>query len=214
MASMRPLPSQEVTTDVFSINNSFVNLYLLKSGEKYIAFDAGSDVKATEQALNGFGIDESDISALFLTHTDYDHVAAVPLFSSADVYMAQSNKAFIEKASGRSRSKAFVDMGRDYKTMADGEAVTVAGTEIQCIFTPGHTDGSASYVVNGRYLFTGDTLRLKNGEVTLFFAVFNMNDEEQKQSISKLTALSGIEAVFTMHTGYTTDFSGAFSKIK
>ncbi|MCL2137681.1 MAG: MBL fold metallo-hydrolase, partial [Coriobacteriia bacterium] len=79
-----------------------------------------------------------------------------------------------------------------------------------CIFTPGHTDGSACYVVDGRYLFTGDTLKLEEGSVTLFYDVFNMDNDTQEQSIRKLAGLKGIEAVFTMHNGYTTDFNTAF----
>jgi len=210
--SMHPLPSEEIVQDIYSINNSFVNFYLLKSGDKYIAFDAGTDAKKSEQALNDFGINKNDVTAIFLTHTDSDHVAAIPLFPSAEIYMAQSNKEFIETKAGHDRSVAFVDMNKDYKTMTDGETMTVAGTEVKCIFTPGHTDGSASYVADGKYLFAGDTLRLDNGNVTLFNDVFNMNNEEQKQSIKKLSNLTGIGAVFTMHYGFTTAFKEAFSK--
>ena len=103
-------------------------------------------------------------------------------------------------------------MNRKYKTMTDGEIITVAGTEIQCIFTPGHTDGSASYVVDGKYLFTGDNMNLENGKVTLYYTEFNMDNDVQKQSLRKLSKLDGIEIVFTMHTGYTINFKTAFAE--
>jgi len=212
ISTMSPLKSQEIVTGVYAINNGFVNLYLLQNGNQYIAFDAGNDNEATMRALDDFGIDSDDVSAVFLTHTDADHVAAVSLFTSADVYMAESNQTFLLTDEGQSRSKVFADMNRGYGTLSDGETITVKGAQIQCIYTPGHTDGSACYVVNGIYLFTGDNLNLNNGKVVLFVDVFNMNNDEQSQSIRKLSRLEGIEALFTMHSGYTTDFKTAFSE--
>ncbi|MCL2514074.1 MAG: MBL fold metallo-hydrolase [Oscillospiraceae bacterium] len=146
LTTMKPLETREVLTDIYAVKNSFVNLYLVKTGDKYIAFDAGADEKATKAALDGLGIDANGVAAVFMTHTDGDHAAALPLFSSAEIYMAESNKTFIGENEGQSRSKVFINMGRDYKTMADGEKAFVGGAEIQCIFTPGHTDGSASYI--------------------------------------------------------------------
>ncbi|MDR2712479.1 MAG: MBL fold metallo-hydrolase [Clostridiales bacterium] len=209
MTSMRTLPTQEVITDIFSIKNAYVNLYLLKSGDKYIAFDAGVNLELTKETLDDLSIDTNDIIALFLTHTDYDHVAAVPLFSSADIYMAQSNKVFLENDSFRSQK--FIEMEREYNTLEDMESIDIFNHQIQCIFTPGHTDGSASYIVDSKYLFTGDTIRLKRNRAVLFYSAFNLDSEEQKQSIAKLAKLKGIDAVFTMHTGYTNDFDFAFS---
>ncbi|MCL1905547.1 MAG: MBL fold metallo-hydrolase [Clostridiales bacterium] len=212
ITSMRPLDTQEVIPGVFAVKNSYVNLYLLKNDGEYIAFDAGSNIKATRAALSGLGITESDITAVFLTHTDYDHVASLPCFSSAEIYMAQSNKEFLENSPGR--SKAFIDMEKPYNTLADGGSVTVANTQMQCVFTPGHTDGSACYIVNGKYLFSGDNLSLKDGRAGLFNAVFNISGEEQTQSIFKLAKTEGMEdmeALFTMHYGYTADVRAAFA---
>ena len=209
MISMKPLESQEVMPGIFAVKNSFVNLYLVKAGDKYIAFDAGADERATKAAMDNLGIDQNHVTAVFLTHTDSDHVAAVPLFSS--VYMPESNRDFMGENEGRSRSKAFLDMELEYMTLADGETITVGGVQIQCIFTPGHTPGSACYIADGKYLFAGDNLNLKNGGAVLFTDVFNMDNETQKQSLRKLSTLGGIEAVFTMHSGYTADFTAAFA---
>jgi glyoxylase-like metal-dependent hydrolase (beta-lactamase superfamily II) len=215
MLSMKPFDTQEVMTDVYAINNNFVNLYLFKSGDKYIAFDAGADNKTTKAALDNLGIDESDVAAVFLTHTDGDHVEAVTLFTSAEIYMSESNHAFISEKDGSSRSKVFIDMEREYKTLGDGETVTIADTEIQCVYTPGHTPGSACFIVNGKYLFTGDNLNLdKDGKAILFSSVFTMDSKQQKQDIRKLVQLEGIEAVFTAHTGYTDKFDAAFADWK
>ena len=211
VSTMKPLSTQEVMTGIYAVNNRFVNLYVYKCGDQYIVFDGGVDDKATKSALDSFDIDVNNIAAVFLSHTDNDHVAAVSLFPSAMIYMAESNKTFLEESTGRSRSSGFINTGMDFSSLKDGETLTVADTQVQCIYTPGHTDGSASYLVNGKYLFTGDNLHLKKSTAVLFSDVFNMSNDIQEQSLRKLAKLEGIESVFTMHSGYTTDFQTAFS---
>lgn len=212
IGSMNPLAMQEVMPGIYAINNGYVNLYIIRSDDRYIMFDAGADTDATVSALRDFGISINDIAAVMLTHTDNDHVSALTLLPSAEVYMSDSNRVFLESEVGRNRSKLFIDMDRAYSTIKDGEVITIAGTQIQCIYTPGHTDGSVCYLVNGKYLFTGDNLNLNNGDAVLFNSIFNMNGEEQEQSLRRLSTLNGVEALFTMHTGYTADFLTAFSK--
>jgi len=209
--SNKPLESQEIMPGVYSINNSFVNLYLVKSGDKYIAFDAGADINTIKNALKKLSINENDVSAVFLTHTDGDHVAGVSLFMHAKIYMSLSNSVFINNEDGAKRSKSFIDMKREYKTLNDGETVIEENISVQCIFTPGHTPGSACFLVDGKYLFAGDNLNLKDGKAVLFHDVYNMNNNIQEESLRMLSKLDGIEAVFSMHTGYTVDFKSAFT---
>ena len=54
-------------------------------------------------------------------------------------------------------------------------------------------------------------MSLKDGKAGLFVSVFNMDDNRQKEDIARLSQLTGIEAVFTAHHGYTTDFDAAFA---
>jgi len=41
----------------------------------------------------------------------------------------------------------------DHSLLADGQDIEVAGIEVHCVLTPGHTPGSMSYVVNGNTFF-------------------------------------------------------------
>ena len=47
-----------------------------------------------------------------------------------------------------------------YSKVGDGEIFTFSkgGPEVKAIHTPGHTPGSTSYMVDGRYLISGDTV--------------------------------------------------------
>ncbi len=205
MAGMKAVGTKEVMPGIYSVSNGFVNLYLLEVGEKYIVFDAGVNAATTKKELDNLQIDAKDVVAVFLTHTDGDHVGSLSLFDDAEIYTAESNKTFIEEEPGRSR--AFINAGMAYKTMADGETININGSDIQCIFTPGHTNGSACFLADGKYLFAGDNLSLKGGKISLFNSVFNMDDAEQQRSIAKILQIEGIETIFTMHYGYTTEYN-------
>jgi glyoxylase-like metal-dependent hydrolase (beta-lactamase superfamily II) len=44
------------------------------------------------------------------------------------------------------------------RSLADGDIVRVGALEIRCLETPGHTPDGMCFLVNGRMVFTGDTL--------------------------------------------------------
>jgi thiosulfate/3-mercaptopyruvate sulfurtransferase len=50
------------------------------------------------------------------------------------------------------------DPGFDYDPLGRNEVVKVGSVEIKAVFTPGHTSGMASYLVDGAALLTGDTV--------------------------------------------------------
>ena len=77
--------------------------------------------------------------------------------------------------------------------------------------TPGHTTGSMSYLVNGKYLFTGDCLSLISGKADKFASFINMDNKILETSLHKLKTLSGVDYIFTAHYGYSRNFKEAFS---
>ncbi|GGM19334.1 hypothetical protein GCM10011351_01450 [Paraliobacillus quinghaiensis] len=48
----------------------------------------------------------------------------------------------------------------DYQELVDGEIITVGSTkiDIQALYTPGHTIGSTSFIIDEKFLLTGDIL--------------------------------------------------------
>ena len=50
------------------------------------------------------------------------------------------------------------DLGFEYEPLKRNEVVEIGRTEIKAVFTPGHTSGMASYLVDETALFTGDTV--------------------------------------------------------
>ena len=178
---MTPVPTGLVTDGVYSARDGFINVYFVRGDNGYIAFDAGNDAENLRIEMKKLGIEPAMVRAVFLTHSDNDHVAGLKLFTGAKVYISSQEEQMING----SRRRMFVFGNKSipaYETLEDGQAMNVAGISVKGILTPGHTPGSMCYLVNGRHLFTGDTLSLKNGSVELFNNFFNMDSDMERSS--------------------------------
>jgi len=49
-----------------------------------------------------------------------------------------------------------------YRPLGDGQEIKVGGSVIRVMHSPGHTPGSTSFLLDGKYLFTGDTIMKKS----------------------------------------------------
>jgi glyoxylase-like metal-dependent hydrolase (beta-lactamase superfamily II) len=206
---MSPVETGEPVKNVYSVKDSFVNLYLVKNGEHYVAIDAGNDKSTVQQELKKLNIGPDKITVVLLTHTDRDHVAGIPLFKKADIYLSKQEEQML--SGKKSRFLVFVNKidSKLYKLIDDQQIMNIGGMKIQGFLTPGHTPGSMCYLVNDTLLFTGDALRLTRGKVDTFYSFFNMDTEKATQSIAKIIRIPGVRYLFTAHNGYTDNFNSA-----
>jgi glyoxylase-like metal-dependent hydrolase (beta-lactamase superfamily II) len=103
---------------------------------------------------------------------------------------------------------------RPYILLKDNDEIKVGEIVVRAVESPGHTPGSMSYVIDGKYLFAGDALRLIGGKVRPLIRFINMDHAMCLNSIKKLAGLSRIEMILTCHRGYCRDFNGAMEKWK
>ena len=212
-AKMAPLDTMEVLNGIYSIDNGFVNLFLVKGHRGYIAVDAGNSAKRVAKDMEKLKIGQDQVLAVLLTHTDADHVAGLDLFKNAKIYLSRAEEQMINGQTNRTlifKNK----LDKEYEPLDDNQKLTIDGLKIKCISTPGHTPGSMCYLMNDIHLFTGDTISLKNGQAGLFNEFFNMDSESQKKSIKKLSKLTGVQNVFTAHYGFSNDYQEVFSPYK
>lgn len=95
MFAMHPLASGTIEgTDITAIKNRINNLFFIPSDEGWIVIDAGSDARSANQEMEKRSIEGDKVKGVFLTHTDYDHVASLVLFPDAAIYMSEREKQF------------------------------------------------------------------------------------------------------------------------
>jgi len=208
---MIPLNTGEVISGVYAISNGFVNCYLVQNGDEYLMIDAGNDVRQTEAALEQLKIPADAIKAILLTHSDSDHTTALSLFPEAQVYLPALETQMIDGTTRRS-PMGHNHLEWNYISLKDGEEISLFGFDVQCISTPGHTPGSMSYLLDGRYLFVGDNMSLHEGKADTFNAFYNMDSDTQRESIRMLSVNTQPEYIFTGHYGYTDDADTAFEE--
>jgi glyoxylase-like metal-dependent hydrolase (beta-lactamase superfamily II) len=210
---MDPAPTDPVTGHVYAVKDSDVNMFIYTDGESTLAIDAGNGETSMRKELQKLPFSPESVTHLFLTHTDRDHVGGLACFPNARIYLSRDEEQMIDGTTGRffgfMRNRP---IERLYTLLADGEVVTVGSIAVRAIATPGHTPGSMSYLVDGRVLFTGDTLALRGGRVQPFIRLLNMDTAIQRKSIRKLARLENVSLLCTAHTGCAADYARAMER--
>jgi hydroxyacylglutathione hydrolase len=129
-----------------------------------IIVDPGDEPGRLLQAIDALGV---QVEAILITHCHFDHIGAVaPVAEATDasVYCPQIERPVLADI------MSWVPPGfgpfRSYEaehTLAGGERLTLAGMDIEVLFTPGHSPGHLSYAIapgggGERELFSGDVL--------------------------------------------------------
>lgn len=206
---MTPVPTGQISEYGYVIKDEFVNMYLIKDSLGYIAIDAGKDIKVIEEEMQKLKINPEEVIAVFLTHSDMDHVAGIPLFKNAKLYMARNEVKMLngekQKIPGYNNSIC----RSNYILLDDQQNVEIGKHKIHCILTEGHTSGSMCYQVNEKNLFTGDILSLHNGKLGQSVKFFDLDHDMTTKSISKITSIPNVEVILTSHWGVSKDYKDA-----
>lgn len=200
------IPVQSDSVEIMVIKEGNVNCYVIKNSTYTIFIDSGLG-KQTPRELQKLGIKPEDVTHVFLTHSDYDHVGGLKYFGQAQIYFGSLEKPLLT-----GDQKRFLGifknepLNRDYKLLEDHDKLTIGDISIESLHTPGHTLGHTCYVVNQRYVFTGDLLRIKKDAIHPFFPFINMSTQQCRESITKLVEIIRnypMELICTGHTGYS-----------
>ena len=194
-----PSPTGKITDNISVIRTGIVNSYVYSKGSSKILIDTGTSAKKLEDGLSEIGVEPSSINHVFLTHSDPDHIGGISLFDHANVNFGEKSK---------------IKNPEKFNFLDDGEIIDVQGIKVHAISTPGHRLGHTAYLIDEEFLFTGDTLRLKNEEVKTFLRLISSDYEKQKRTIEMLAELDNISILFTAHNGFTTNFDKAIEKWK
>lgn len=175
----------------FLVNEETLDAVIIDGGENFNKIDLFAKEK-------GF-----TIKAELLTHAHFDHAGNAGAFqrSGVKIYISEIEKSKLSTNQNMNGNfgKNFDYINPDF-TFFDGDVLDICGIKIKVFLTPGHTDGSATFMV-GDMLFTGDTL---------FFESIGRTDfptgsyADIERSIKRLYALDGDFTVYPGHGDATT----------
>ena len=136
------------------------NCYIVvdPSSKKTVVVDPADDGERVWKMLQAEGW---TLDKILITHGHYDHIggaAALKELSKAEVWIHEKDRMMLENPG--SNFSAF--FGSSYACQSDGQleagqAIKIGSSEIHVLHTPGHTQGSTSFLGDG-FVIVGDTL--------------------------------------------------------
>jgi glyoxylase-like metal-dependent hydrolase (beta-lactamase superfamily II) len=200
-----PIKTQKLADNLYAVNCLMVNFYIFDTGKNLIAFDTGLNLRNAARGMKKLGLSPDKVTHVFLTHSDFDHTGGLRLFKNAASYISKLEVPMITGIKPRLGGLIYNRRIKNVTPLEDRRTIRVDTTYVQIIDTPGHTLGSACYLVNNQILVTGDLLRIKlNKEIVPFLVFQNMNHAEDTRSLEKLQKegfIDKAEWVLSAHTG-------------
>lgn len=210
------------------VADGFVAVGVIDEGEGHVALiDCGNDPHAVAvlAALRRRGLGADAVTDVLVTHGHPDHVGGCVAFPHAHVHVLEADVALAE-----GREAAHSPIGRTMGAQAtgvhvtdpahDGDVITLGAREARVYAIPGHTAGSAAYLV-GDVLFLGDAAGVTtDGHLRVAPWIFSDDTARDRASLRALGERLGGEGrtvgtLVPAHTGVLSrDPIGALSSLR
>ncbi|HQC54815.1 MAG TPA: MBL fold metallo-hydrolase [Clostridia bacterium] len=222
-----PLKTGQISESLYVIRDKDVNVFLIKSPSGYIAIDCGyKESKNVSIGLKELNVLPSKIHTVLLTHLDLDHAGGVDkrcsqIFPNAKVYLSKEEEKYLTKEYFRKKVLGIgvaspIQLNNDYTIFKKDDILCIDGLEIKTIFSPGHTLGHTSFIID-KNMFVGDALVLGDDGGYCFFDFWNTDTKANIKSLRilyKIAKAENVERIITSHTGYSEDIDWSFLHYK
>lgn len=179
----------------------FSNAYVIVQDDGLTLVDTGtsSDYESIISFLGSIGKNITDIKLIILTHSDADHSGSAARLRHNSGAKIAIHRLDASRVSGKKQLKEVNSRvgGLLLKTfnmfmkfdafepdiiVEDGDTLG----QLKVIHVPGHTEGSICLYLPNIALFSGDTLRIANGRVSLPSNYLNFDSRLIRNSVKKL----------------------------
>ncbi len=221
----KPLNTGRIDEHVSCIREWIANIFFYTKNGTTIMIDAGYNYDRLHEKMRWLDIDPKEINHVLITHQDTDHVGALErdsdgLLRHAMLYISEiENRYLTGEATRRVMGGLYplpqVYIDNERKLLHDNEVFYIADIKVEAFLVPGHTLGHMVYLIDDKYLFTGDTIWFGADGGYSFINVLAVDNNLAKRSLAtleeKLRSRVGQPLVITGHTGWTDDLDWAFA---
>jgi hydroxyacylglutathione hydrolase len=186
---------QALSGGAIQSKDGMVSVGIIPSGEgQLILVDCGNDPKAKAilETLKQMGLGPDAVKTILLTHGHPDHTKGCAHFPDAEVFAMAAEQSLLEGRTAARSPVGFV-MGKKNsgihvtRYLQDGDSFQRGNVTVTSYLIPGHTDGSAAYLVAGT-LYLGDSADSAKDGRLLPAKGFASNDRDQNQASLKRLA--------------------------
>lgn len=221
----KPLNTGWIDENVACVREWVANIFFYRKGETTIMIDAGYNYDRLAEKMGWLEIDAKSIRHILITHQDTDHVGAVEadglgLFKKAKLYIGEIENRYL---TGEVRRRVMhrlyklpqVTINNKKQLLKDGETFKIGNIKIHAFLVPGHTWGHMVYLIDDKYLFTGDTIWFGADGGYSFISALAESNKLAVRSLGileqKLKKMCVKPLFITGHTGFTDNFEFAFA---
>ena len=149
----RPTPAFRITPDIWYVGSEGLAAYLVKTKAGAILLDGTmtANVPGIERNIAAAGVRLRDIKYLLVSHAHFDHAEGVGALAKASGARVMAGAADVEAMrTGTPPGETSYGVIRfpavpSARPLRDGQRITLGGTTLVAIATPGHTPGCTSY---------------------------------------------------------------------
>jgi glyoxylase-like metal-dependent hydrolase (beta-lactamase superfamily II) len=221
----KPLNTGRIDERVACVREYIANIFFYTKNGTTIMIDAGYNYPRLKEKLGWLDIDPADVGHILITHQDTDHVGAVErdsdgLFRHARLYIGEIENRYL---TGEKRRRVTfglyrlpkVQIDNEKTLLRDGDVFMIDDIKVEALLVPGHTWGHMVYLIDDRYLFTGDTIWFGVDGGYSFINGLAEDNNLAKRSLAilenrlRMRRLSPM--VITGHTGWSDDLDFVFA---
>jgi glyoxylase-like metal-dependent hydrolase (beta-lactamase superfamily II) len=190
----KPVMDGQEIGPVRVIEDGFSSLAVVAVNDRQVALvDAGNDPAgaAIANELMRRQLPTEAVVAILLTHGHPDHTGAIRQFPNAQVMALEAEVPLVEGRAGARGPLPRMFPVRPTgvtvtRALHDGEVVMVGDVPVRVYAVPGHTSGSAAYLING-VLMIGDSADVtSDGTLQGSPWIFSDSQSENRAALARL----------------------------
>ncbi|MEO5922349.1 MAG: subclass B3 metallo-beta-lactamase [Bryobacteraceae bacterium] len=192
---VKPFPPFHILGNIYWVGTWDLATYLITTPQGHILINSGmkETVPQIVQGIEALGFKPTDVKLLLATHGHFDHVAGLAelkRITHAQIAMSKADAELVESGGaadflfGKSPGALF-DPAKVDRILAEGEKITLGGTELTMHLHPGHTKGAMSF-----------TTTIQEGGKAYRVGIVNMGSINAGVTVTNMPGFPGMEEAY------------------